>query len=317
MNPEGINEQWMHWMRLGEFERAWQLSDRVSNGRCIAAPDFRSKRLLVRCENGLGDTIQFVRYVRLLRPLAEKIIVHCQPCLVPLVASMPEIDVVFTWEQPWPKDADLEIEAMQLPHAFRTSVDTIPADVPYFRIDPELVRAKRSQFQREQSFNVGLVWEASAWDERRSAPLSACTQLKAIPGLAIFSLQHGPEWRQALDWGQAVGILNPLEPESDDVMETAAAILNLDLVITVDTMVAHLAGALAKPVWVLLRQEADWRWMVNRADSPWYPTMTLFRQCPGEGWPAVIERVAAALRHARHSSGHAGDAGSLDRSKVN
>ena len=298
MTPAEANEQWMHWMRLGEFERAWQISDRALNGKPVTAADFRNKRVLVRCEHGLGDTIQFIRYVRLIRPLAEKIIVHCQPPLVPLVRTMREIDVVFTWEEPWPQDAGLEIDVMQLPHAFRTTVDTVPAEIPYLSIDPELVRAKRSQFRRDGRFNTGLVWGASTWDERRSIPLSAFVALNKAPGMAMFSLQHGPEWRQAVEWGSAVGILNPTEPENDDVLETAAAILNLDLVITVDTMVAHLAGALGAPVWMLLREQADWRWMSGRPDSPWYPTMRLFRQESGQEWAAVAGRVASALREA-------------------
>ena len=296
MNPAEVNEQWMHWMRLGEFERAWQVSDQVQNGRPPTAADFRNKRVLVRCEHGLGDTIQFIRYVRLIRPLAEKITVHCQPPLVPLLRAMREVDVVFTWEEPWPQDADLEIDVMQLPHAFRTTVDTVPSEVPYLSIDRELVRAKRSLFRREGRFNAGLVWGASAWDERRSIPLSVFAPLNTVPGLALFTLQHGPEWKQALLWGAAAGILNPPEPENDDVLETAAAILNLDLVITVDTMAAHLAGALGAPVWVLLRDQPDWRWMSGRADSPWYPTMRLFRRDSRQDWTAVVESVAKALR---------------------
>lgn len=262
-----ICDEWMDAMLHGDFERAWSLSD-LSPNCPHHLEDLAAKRILLRCDHGLGDTIQFIRYAPLLRSAAGHIIAHVQPRLVPLVRRLPEIDRVFTWNEPWPRgEYDCEIEIMDLPYLFRTTLDTIPREVPYLSVDPALLGPPTG--------GIGLQWSAGEWDAGRSLPVSALAPLHCIPGVRLVSLQDGPY--------------------TPDVTATAAAIMGLDLVITVDTMVAHLAGALGKPVWVLLPYEADWRWMLDRGDSPWYPTMRLFRQDETRHWAPVMDRVRQAL----------------------
>jgi hypothetical protein len=259
-----ICDQWTDAMLHGDFERAWKLSD-LSPICPHRLEELTGKRILLRCEHGLGDTIQFIRYAPRLRRVAAHIIAHVQPRLVPLVRRLPEIDRVFTWNQPWPGgEYDCEIEIMDLPYLFRTTLDTIPREVPYLSLDPALPGPPHG--------GIGLQWSSGDWNARRSLPVSALAPLRRLPGIELVSLQDGPE--------------------TPDVT-ASAAIMSLDLVITVDTMVAHLAGALGKPVWVLLPYEADWRWMLDRDDSPWYPTMRLFRQDETRDWTPVVARVAA------------------------
>jgi len=258
-------------MLHGDFELAWQWSDLAPH--CTRRlEDLAGKRVLLRCEHGLGDSIQFIRYARLLRSIVSRILVHVQPRLLPLIRRLPEIDFAFTWGNPWPLGCyDCEIEIMDLPYLFRSTLDTLPRQVPYLYLDLCAVVRHRGA--------VGLQWSAGDWDTRRSVPRSVLAPLYKVRGLEIVSLQDGPT--------------------TPDVGATAAEIMGLDLVITVDTMVAHLAGALAKPAWVLLPHESDWRWMQDRDDSPWYPTMRLFRQGADLEWQPVVERVAAELRTRR------------------
>src|ERR1051326_1657074 len=159
--------RWKQYMLQGQFERAWELSDLVPD-RCKSAGDFRGKRVLVRCEHGLGDTIQFIRYLYLLRPIARRLLVHVQPRLLPLVRTIGAVDMAFSWEDKWPRgEYDCEIEVMDLPHVFRTTLETVPRNVPYLSVDGALVQAQRPVFRREGLLNVGLVWSAGNWDSRR------------------------------------------------------------------------------------------------------------------------------------------------------
>lgn len=269
-----ICDAWTDAMLHGDFERAWKLSE-LSPSCPHRLDDLAGKRVLLRCEHGLGDTIQFIRYAAPLRRIAAQIIAHVQPRLVPLVRRLPEIDRVFTWNEPWPRgEYDCEVEIMELPYLFRTTLDTIPREVPYLSIDPVLLPARTG--------GIGLQWSAGDWDQRRSLPASALAPLRRIPGIEVVSLQDGPA--------------------TPDVTATAATIMSLDLTITVDTMVAHLAGALGRPVWVLLPYQPDWRWMLGRSDSPWYPTMRLFRQDEAPDWTPVAAKVAQA--GSRRAAGH-------------
>jgi hypothetical protein len=184
---------------------------------------------------------------------------------------------------------DVAIECTELPYAFRTLLTTIPADVPYLRL-PEATAS------RNGCVHVGLVWASGPWDPRRSIPLACFAPLGAIEGIRWTALQHGPAFKQVRAHGAAFRLNHAADPVNNEVLETARIISTLDLVITVDTMVAHLAGALAKPVWTLLAYDADWRWLRDRDDSPWYPTMRLFRQRRPGDWRDVLERVGNELR---------------------
>ena len=178
---------------------------------------------------------------------------------------------------------DLDAELMELPHVFRTTLDTLPGSVPY------LHASARYDLRNGSWLQVGVVWESGNWNPARSVPLDTLRPLiERFPEITWHALQRGPalkEW--PIGWGPISG--------SDRVEEAAAAMEAMDLVISVDSFTAHLAGALGRPTWTLLHEPADWRWMDVREDSPWYPTMRLFRQRRGGGWAQVIEDLATSL----------------------
>jgi hypothetical protein len=309
--PESTRERlWTSLMMLGDFASAWQWSDDVlaerrrTGARCDHLP-LRCRRVwngspltgetvLVRCYHELGDTIQFLRYAPLLKQRCREVIVEADPAVAPLVRSAPGVDHVVGLGDPLPPGLP-DIESTELPHAFRTTLATIPANIPYVSASPEAIRKWRRVVGHEGHFRVGLVWSADEWNQVRSIPLVALADLNEFSKIALFSLQRGTEADQPSNPAFTARIV-PLEEHTTGIMDTAAAIMNLHLVITVDTMVAHLAGALGKVVWVLLPFQAHWRWMLDREDSPWYPTMRLFRQRrPGE-WQGVVREVTRALR---------------------
>lgn len=287
-------------MRRGEFAEAWQHSDANLAARagqpCHHWPrhlqyvwdgrPLTGRRVLVRCYHGLGDTIQFIRYLPLLRALAAETSVWAQPELLPLLATAPGIDRLLPLHDGAPEVAyDADVEIMELPHLFRTTLATIPAAVPYLHVPARQLAAAPGQLK------VGLVWQAGNWDARRSVPFGLLAPLAAVPGVQLIILQAnalGAGWRPGLG----------INPGEFDLYEYTRVLRGLDLLLTVDSMPAHLAGALGVPVWTLLHAEADWRWLhPGRPDSPWYPTMRLFWQAqPGE-WAPVVARVQTALAH--------------------
>lgn len=287
-------------MRSGDFEAAWIVSDTVLRKRlqsgqaCWHWPrhlqfvwrgdPLDGRRVLVRCYHGLGDTIHFIRFAEPLRRIAGEVIVWVQPALLPLVARAAGVDrAIPLHDGVVEAEFDIDIELMELPHALRTSAQTIPARVPY--LAP--IRQTRP-LNTGQKPRIGIVWEAGDWDRKRSVPIRLFERLSALPWMSLFSLQRGPARKQAMSIG-AVDI------SSDNVEETAARMQQLDLIISVDTMAAHLAGALGRPTWVLLHADCDWRWMRDRSDSPWYPTMRLFRQQRYGDWNSALDAVVAAL----------------------
>ena len=291
---------WMACMRRGAFEAAWAISDAVLRARagvpCWHWPrhlqyvwdgtPLTGQRVLVRCYHGLGDTIQCIRYAPLIKAIAREVSVWAQPALLPLLRTVRGIDQLLPLHDGTPDVGyDVDVESMELPHVFRTTLATIPAEIPYLHVAP-------AALPRHGRLAVGLVWAAGDWEhERRSIPFPLCAPLAAVSGVALHILQRGPA---LADYQPGVGTLSG----SDDVVETARLMRALDLVISVDTMPAHLAGALGVPVWALLDAAADWRWMEGRADSPWYPTMRLFRQEYSGAWEPVLARVMAELGRA-------------------
>ena len=286
----------MRHMRRGEYETAWEISDAVLRSRagvpCGHLPrhlqyfwdgtPLEGKRILVRCYHGLGDTIQFIRYAPLVKAIAAEVLVWAQPSLILLLGTMRGIDRLFPlhdgafeWEY------DLDVELMELLHVFRTTLRTIPAEVPYFGVDPLPLRCDGRRA-------VGIVWRAGDWNARRSIPFSLLAPLAEVSGVEWYIFQHGPGLAER---HEGFGVL----PKPGDILEEARLMRSLDLFITVDSMPAHLAGALGVPVWTLLHAEATCRWMEEREDSPWYPTMRLFRQERSGEWEPVIERVASEL----------------------
>ncbi|GAC1546494.1 MAG: hypothetical protein NVS3B11_03300 [Collimonas sp.] len=269
-------------------------------GECLA-----SKSLLLWPEQGYGDQIQFSRYASMLKQRGvSRLTLMCDPAIKPLLETIDGIDAVVTATESLPAH-DYWSFVMSLPLHFDTTLDTIPDRLPYLRANAERVTAWRVRLP-SQGLKVGLVWSgnprignftANAIDQRRSMHARQFLPLLQLPGIAFVSLQKGDAAHRQLD--DLPADLRPFDPMGDvhDFGETAAIIQNLDLVITVDTSIAHLAGALDKPVWVLSRFDSCWRWMEDREDSPWYPgVMRLFRQpVPGD-WATPIAKVCETLQ---------------------
>lgn len=264
--------------------------------------DIRGSRILIYREQGLGDTLQFVRYVPMVAALGAEVVLRVQPSLVRLLSSICSSAVtVVSTESDEGADAEWQCPLLSLPLAFGTQLATIPRDVPYLRADS----AAWAQRLPAQRLRVGLVWAGNpkhTRDRQRSIALEQLGRLTRLPGVQFYSLQKGPATQDLA--ASSLPIVD-LAEHLEDFADTAAIIANLDLVISVDTAVAHLAGALGKPVWLLVPHVADWRWLKGRSDSPWYPTMRLFRQPAIGQWGQVLEQVEQeleALSNPRHPS---------------
>lgn len=248
----------------------------------------RGRTILVHAEQGFGDTIQFARYLPLIAARGDRPILACAPPLVPLFQdAMPGVTVVARGTGLPSYDA--WIDQMSLPMAFGTRLETIPAAAGYLAVDP--VRAAAWAAVLPPGRRIGLAWAGNPLhsnDARRSIPASMLAPLLELPGISFVNLQVGPPARE-------VPGLWDMTDRLPDYAETAALIANLDLVVCVDTSVAHLAGAIGKPAWVMLPHAPDWRWLLGRADSPWYRSLRLFRQAVAGDWRSVIAAVSSAL----------------------
>lgn len=303
-SDECAANRWYCWMLLGKFERAWRESESIaSRGRSSPShlwdgADFCGKRLIIRCLHGLGDAIQFIRYAELLRSSVSNITVETNTELLTLFRSLSYVDNVVSWEDGSSHhytDWDQQIEVMELPGAFGTSYKTIPSAVPYIHVNPIAQQQSRSLLGRSQGLRkIGVVWQSGNWNPARSLPAVLLSPLLKLPGCRFFSFQRGPA-RSDLSVLRNVAFVHDTAEHSPDIADTAADLVNMDLIITVDTMLAHLAGALGKKVWMLLPFEADWRWMLDTSISPWYPTMTLFRQSSQGDWSDVIHAVTEKM----------------------
>jgi len=258
------------------------------------------KRLLVYCEQGLGDAIQFIRFVPQIKALgAAEVILETWPPLVQLLKVIPCVDrLVEASTQKLPEDEfDLCVSIMDLPRVFGTSLDTIPGTVPYLYPEP----AKVGTWQQRLTgpgLKVGIVWAGRPThgnDANRSCRLEPFLALAKIDGVQLYGLQKGPAASQVHLLPSDISFTN-LGEEFTDLMDAACCMEAMDLVISVDTAMAHLAGALGRPVWTLLPFAPDWRWMLHRDDSPWYPTMRLFRQGRPKDWDDVFAAVGEQLR---------------------
>ena len=293
--------KWLCWMLLGRMDHAWQESDAI---RKRGAPDshrlwdgssFAGTRVLVRSLHGFGDAIQCIRYAPCLRKCAESLVVQAAPRLIELLRCAAGVEKVVPWGQETDPGAwDVEMEITELPYIFRTDVTTIPRACPYLSVPRELVEGIGGAMAQVIRPRIGLVWGCGAWDRSRMIPLTLLEPLLARTDACFYSLQGGED---NAEWAQ-IRKRYSLEDASDygdGLLMLAAVMEHLDLVITIDTMAAHLAGAMGKPVWLLLQHAADWRWMLDRADSPWYPTMRIFRQQMPGAWQGVIDAVAREL----------------------
>ncbi len=283
-----------------EYELRWTATVAAASKRNFTAPQWAGepldgKTLFIHAEQGLGDTIQFCRYAALAEDRGACVIVECQPELLGLLGSISQISSLVRPGEPLP-EFDFQIPMMSLPMAFETSLKNIPSSAPYLHADPARVLAWKSRLEKLGSpWNVGLVWaggEKHPSNEKRSMYLSQFAPLSELLGISWISLQKGPpseQLKQApfsiLDWTS----------DLHDFADTAALIGALDAVVTVDTAVAHLAGALGKPVWILLPFLPDFRWLLDRGDSPWYPTARLIRQSALGDWAGSIQRLVSTL----------------------
>lgn len=250
--------------------------------------------VLVLSEQGLGDTLQFVRYAALAARAGVRCVLSCPDKLAPLLRSVPGVAAVCT-ERDRPA-YDAYVPLLSLARLFGTTPQTIPGSVPYIAVPTAQRAAARAALAPGGARRIGLCWAGNSAhpdDRHRSLPLALLAPMLALPGTRWFSLQAGEAAAQLASMPGAAVV--PLPPEAS-LADTAARIAELDLVISVDTAVAHLAGALARPAWILLPFAPDWRWQLAREDSAWYPTLRLFRQERAHDWPAVVERLATALR---------------------
>ncbi|ALI98306.1 glycosyltransferase family 9 protein [Rufibacter tibetensis] len=288
---------WMLNMRRGTFEGAWKHSDAVLKERagkpCWHLPrhfqyvwdgsSLQGKRVLVRCYHGLGDTIQFIRFAPLIKAIAKEVIVWAQAPLIPLLETIPTIDRLLPLHDGTPEvEYDVDVEVMELTHIFRTTVNTIPSQIPYLKVEPLPLPGE------EGKLNVGLVWKPGDWNPHRSIPFHFLAPLAEVQDINLYILQENAP---NASWQEGFGI----HPGQFSLYDYARVIKGLDLLISVDSMPVHLAGALNVPVWTLLHYHADWRWMDDREDSPWYPTARLFRQEVADDWAGVITRVVGEL----------------------
>jgi hypothetical protein len=291
--------RWQCWMQLGLFEQAWQESDFIASmgaedpNRFWDGRSWNGQRVMLRCLHGLGDTLQFIRYAPLLKQTCHSLTVQTHPQLVSLIGNIPAIDRACTWTRDHIENNswDTQMEITELPRAFRTTLATIPATTPYLHVPRERVEWAKSFFGTNAKKRVGLAWECGPWDPSRSVSLSQLAPLLSCSNCCFYSLQKGANVNDA----RVPVKIDDLESNSTDILDTAALVCNLDLVVAVDSMTAHLAGALGRPVWILLPAQADWRWMVERSDTPWYPSARLFRQRRPEDWEGVIEEVRRQL----------------------
>jgi hypothetical protein len=254
------------------------------------------KTILLYAEQGFGDAIQFLRYVPQVAAYGGRIVLRLHRFLVRLAATLPGDMTIVTPGTRLP-DFDVWCPLLSVPRILETRLDRIPGEVPYLFPRPALIERWQRRFAGLPGRRIGLAWAGDPRhinDFRRSIGLERLKQLFAISGNSWVSLQKGPRARDHLAQ-LAPSTLLDISDELGDFADTAGAIANLDLVIAADTAVAHLAGALAKPMWTLVPFSPDWRWMLNREDSPWYPTMRLFRQpAPGD-WDSVVAQVADCL----------------------
>jgi tetratricopeptide (TPR) repeat protein len=253
------------------------------------------RTLLLHAEQGLGDTIQFLRYVPMARALGARVVLEVQAPLLRLVEGIADVAVAARADLP---RCDLHCPLMSLPLAFRTELPTVPARIPYLRADPTLRQIWRQHLGLPTRLRVGLAISGSAEhpeDALRSIPAEMMRPLLAVPDIEFHIVQKEIRERDTAVLRGTEGLWIHADRLSD-FAETAALLMELDLLVSVDTSVAHLAGALGRPVWLLLQSSADFRWLRVREDSPWYPTMRLFRQTQPQRWEPVLARVADALQ---------------------
>jgi tetratricopeptide (TPR) repeat protein len=310
-NPDAHTYLALAWLVAGDWQRGWSEYEwrwrtKQASPRRFAQPLWdgsppAGKTILLHSEQGLGDTLQFVRYAAIVKRLGATVIVGCQKALTPLLAGCPGIDRLVAEGDVLPQ-FDLQAPLLSLPRILQTSLDSAPAAVPYLFAAPALIEAWKEKIRDVPGFKVGINWQGrpgpGPW-VARNIPLRQFAPLAQVPGVRLISLQQGPGREELTCGPEHLPVLDPgdeVDRAAGAFMDTAAIMMNCDMVITSDTAVPHLAGALRVPVWLALPFAPDWRWMLARADSPWYPTMRLFRQTSPGDWQGVFCEIEKTLR---------------------
>jgi tetratricopeptide (TPR) repeat protein len=283
-----------------EYEWRWKASD-FKERRDFPWPrwnpsDPACRTVLLTIEQGQGDVIQFIRYAPLVAQRCQRVLLQCHRTLLLLLQGIGGVSELIRQGEPLPA-FDAHCPLMSLPGLLGTTLESIPAHVPYIKPDPVRTAGWADKLSAERRWKIGLVWAGSPKhenDRNRSMALTDFAPLAGIPDVVFHSLQTGDAAGQSASPPAGMELIDHAA-DLRDFADTAALIANLDLVISVDTAVVHLAGAMAKPVWTLLAFNPDWRWLLNRTDTPWYPTMRLFRQPAIGDWPSVMRQVAQAL----------------------
>ena len=295
----------------GDFEKGWPefehrcqcpgfVERRFPQPRWQGEP-LQGKTILLYAEQGLGDTIQYIRFVAAVKKLGATVIFESPESLARLLSKVAGIDFIALAGERLPR-FDVHCPLVSLPGALHITPKTIPAKVPYLFAEPERVESWRAQLSAMREFKIGIVWQGNAkqtGDRLRSIPLLHFTSLAGLPGVRLLSLQKEPGAEQLRELAGAVPIIDlaaRLDTAGGAFLDTAAVMKNLDLVISCDTAIGHLAGGLGVPVWLALSAAADWRWFTGRDDTPWYPSMRLFRQTRLGHWDDVFDRMADAIR---------------------
>jgi hypothetical protein len=301
----------MLWLLKGNFDQGWPAYEwRWQFPEC-QMPSFEQplwdgsalagRTILLHCEQGLGDTLQFIRYAPLVQERGGRVVVWGPAALLSLLATCPGVAAVVDREDA-PPHFDVHAPLLSLPRLLGTTLAAVPAHTPYLFVDAERNRLRRQEVSRFSGFKIGIAWQGNPkhpGDRFRSVPLTLFEPLARLPGVQLISLQKGAGVEQLPDAVERFAVTElsagPQEPAAS-FQDTAAVLASLDLIVTIDSAVAHLAGALGLPVWVALPFAPDFRWMLHREDSPWYPTMRLFRQSQWGNWQEVFERITHAVK---------------------
>ena len=325
LQPDYAEAHWnrgLTWLLAGDFEQGWPEYEwrwRTKQMRGFR-PSFpqplwdgsslSGKTILLWAEQGLGDTLQFVRYAPLVKQQGGTVLLLCPDELGRILQTCVGIDHLVTGDSPLPP-FDVQVPLMSLPGILKTTLATVPASIPYLFADAALRQRWQEKLAHYAEFKIGIVWqgnprfsqpECRVADQRRSMALAQFEPVARLPGVRLFSLQKGYGTEQLTGRKAEWGIVD-LGEKISDFMDTAAVMMNLDLIISVDTAPLHLAGALGLPVWALLRFAGCWRWLLDREDSPWYPTMRLFRQKHWGDWDEVFGRITEEVKKLLPASG--------------
>jgi Flp pilus assembly protein TadD len=314
LQPDSASTHWnrsLVWLQMGHYtdgwrEYEWRWRRNAWPPRRFARPQWdgsplEGRTILLHMEQGLGDMIQFIRYAPLVQESGGTVVVECPAFLVPLFSCCPGIDRLVPERDTLPP-FDVHAPLLSLPHLLGTTLENIPATIPYLSAEPALVDHWQSHLPPGGEFKIGIAWQGNPhhkWDRHRSFALAEFAPLTRVPGVRLIGLQKGPGLEQLHRLAGRFPVFElpgPLDEGNGAFMDTAAVLKNLDLVITPDTALAHLAGALGVPVWVALSVVVDWRWFLDREDSPWYPTVRLFRQARLGDWAGVFDRMTSEVQ---------------------